>query len=135
MIGIVLISHDDFCVGMLHAAEMICGDLGGQIVTVGLAKDAPVETFDEALRRAVKTVDTGDGIVILADLAGGTPFNRAASLAGTSVRLFGGVNLAFLLELLSAREDGAPDYAEVLAFGHAGLREFVPAELKEEELL
>ena len=44
MIGIVLISHDDFCVGMLHAAEMICGDLGGQIVTVGLAKDAPVET-------------------------------------------------------------------------------------------
>lgn len=70
MIGIVLISHDDFCVGMLHAAEMICGDLGGQIVTVGLAKDAPVETFDEALRRAVKTVDTGDGIVILADLAG-----------------------------------------------------------------
>ena len=112
MIGIVLISHDDFCVGMLHAAEMICGDLGGQIVTVGLAKDAPVETFDEALRRAVKTVDTGDGIVILADLAGGTPFNRAAPLAGTSVRLFG-----------------------VLAFGHAGLREFVPAELKEEELL
>ena len=105
MIGIVLISHDDFCVGMLHAAEMICGDLGGQIVTVGLAKDAPVETFDEALRRAVKTVDTGDGIVILADLAGGTPFNRAAPLAGTSVRLFGGVNLAFLLELLSARED------------------------------
>lgn len=88
MIGIVLISHDDFCVGMLHAAEMICGDLGGQIVTVGLAKDAPVETFDEALRRAVKTVDTGDGIVILADLAGGTPFNRAAPLAGTSVRLF-----------------------------------------------
>lgn len=73
MIGIVLISHDDFCVGMLHAAEMICGDLGGQIVTVGLAKDAPVETLDEALRRAVKTVDTGDGIVILADLAGGTP--------------------------------------------------------------
>lgn len=95
MIGIVLISHDDFCVGMLHAAEMICGDLGGQIVTVGLAKDAPVETLDEALRRAVKTVDTGDGIVILADLAGGTPFNRAAPLAGTSVRLFGGVNLAF----------------------------------------
>jgi mannose/fructose-specific phosphotransferase system component IIA len=71
----------------------------------------------------------------LADLAGGTPFNRAAPLAGTSVRLFGGVNLAFLLELLSARGDGAPDYAEVLAFGHAGLREFVPAELKEEELL
>lgn len=135
MIGIVLISHDDFCAGMLHAAEMICGDLGGQIETVGLAKDAPVEIFDAALRKAVEAVDTGDGVVILADLAGGTPFNRAAALAGTLVRLYGGVNLAFLLELLSAREDGTSDYADALAFGHAGLREFVPAELKEEELL
>ena len=92
MIGIVLISHDDFCVGMLHAAEMICGDLGGQIVTVGLAKDAPVETFDEALRRAVKTVDTGDGIVILADLAGGTPFNRGAAVWRRQSCVFAGAS-------------------------------------------
>ena len=65
MIGIVLISHDDFCVGMLHAAEMICGDLGGQIVTVGLAKDAPVETFDEALRRARTPDIKAEGLPVI----------------------------------------------------------------------
>ncbi len=135
MIGILLISHGDFCIGMMHAAEMICGDLGGQIEAVGLAKDAPVESFDAALRKAVEAVDTGDGVAILADLAGGTPFNRAAPLAGASVRLFGGVNLAFLLELLSAREDGVPDYASAFDFGLAGLREFLPAAVEEEELL
>lgn len=135
MLGIVLISHADICTALLHGAEMICGEVGEKIATVSLLPDSNSSDFDKQVVDAIAQVDTGDGVVILADIAGGTPFNRAARFVHDTTRLIGGVNLAFLLELLSCREDEHIDYAQLIDMGHIGLREFTPVEQQDDELL
>lgn len=135
MLGIVLISHADLCTAMLRAAEMICGEADPQIAAVSLLPDSRPEEFDLELERAILRVDSGDGVALLADLAGGTPFNRAARFSGEKVRLMGGVNLTFFLELLSCREDARIDYPELLRMGQVGLREFVPAPQPDDDIL
>ena len=135
MIGIVLISHADICTALLHGAEMICGEQEKQIETVCLLSDSRLEEFDLQLQRAISKVDTGDGVVILADITGGTPFNRAARFVGENIQLIGGANLALLLELLSSREDKQIDIGEAVQVGLVNLRQFFPVTQSDEDIM
>ena len=135
MLGVVLISHADICTALLHGAEMICGEQKKQIETVSLFSDSRLEEFDSHLQKAISQVDTGDGVVILADITGGTPFNRAAHFVGEKVKLIGGVNLAILLELLSSREDEEIDATELVQVGLINLRQFSPVTQPDEDIL
>jgi PTS system mannose-specific IIA component len=55
---------------------------------------------------AVKNVDSGDGVVILTDMFGGTPSNLAISVMGTGrTEVVAGINLPMLIKLASVRGD------------------------------
>jgi len=55
--------------------------------------------------RAVKSVETGSGVVLLTDMFGGTPSNLAISVMnGARVEVLAGVNLPMLIKLASVRE-------------------------------
>ena len=54
---------------------------------------------------AVERVDTGDGVVILTDMFGGTPSNLAISvMSRPKVEVIAGINLPMLIKLASVRE-------------------------------
>jgi len=54
---------------------------------------------------AVRQSDTGDGVVLLTDMFGGTPSNLAISVMnGGKVEVLAGVNLPMLIKLASVRE-------------------------------
>jgi PTS system mannose-specific IIA component len=62
----------------------------------------------EARRReiatAIKTVDGGQGVIILTDLFGGTPSNLAISLMEAGkIEVIAGINLPMLIRLAKAR--------------------------------
>jgi PTS system mannose-specific IIA component len=55
---------------------------------------------------AVKRVDTGDGVVILTDMFGGTPSNLAISvMSRPKVEVLAGINLPMLVKLAKVRDD------------------------------
>ncbi|NLO87360.1 MAG: PTS sugar transporter subunit IIA [Firmicutes bacterium] len=104
MVGILVISHGSLAAGLKDAAEMIMGQQG-QFQAVGLQPQQSPEEFQEIIRAEVKGLDCGEGVLILADLFGGSPANAAAYLVSDklNVEVVTGVSLPMLLEALTAR--------------------------------
>lgn len=115
MIGIVLVSHAGVCHELKRAAAMIVGDVSQQFEAVGLAEEDNADEFEARLRAAIAQVNSGDGVVIAADLLGGTPFNRAARLVGDGISLVYGMNLALVLQLALDRMSPSFSLEDTLA--------------------
>lgn len=66
-----------------------------------------VESLMERVEAAVDEVNTGEGVLILVDLFGASPFNASARLAMTrdGIEVLAGVSLPMLLELAVQRDD------------------------------
>ena len=120
MVGVVLISHGDMAKGMLNSAGMFFGDLE-QVVACGLYPADSPEDFDVKLTDAIAEVDKGDGVVVLCDLVGGTPCNRAAYKCSSTVKVIGGMNLSLLMELLGARMFGEVNIDNIVQTGKDGI--------------
>lgn len=134
MFGIVLISHGRLAEGMLSAAEMVFGDASRQVAALGLGKDENPEEFGKRIGEAIKKADTGEGVVVLADLLGGTPCNQAAPYAGDRVHILAGLSLVMLLEILGTRESGCPfDLASAIEAAHSGIADYNALLEKEED--
>ncbi len=103
MIGVLAISHGKMAEGMVDAAHMFFGDdLPGVEALCFMSSDNP-EDFDEKLKDAIERVNTGDGVIVFADLMGGTPANRSAYLLSEDVQVITGANMTMMLELLGTR--------------------------------
>ncbi len=103
MIGVLAISHGKMAEGMVDAAHMFFGDdLPGVEALCFMSSDNP-EDFDEKLKGAIERVNTGDGVIVFADLMGGTPANRSAYLLKDDVQVITGANMTMMLELLGTR--------------------------------
>ena len=122
MLGIVLISHGDMANGMLNSAGMFFGETGlQQVTTVSLYPEDSPEDFDVKLADAIKEVNSGDGVVVLADLLGGTPCNRAAYVCSENVQVITGMNLPILMELLGLRMGGEVDVNNLISISRDGI--------------
>lgn len=106
MIGVVVISHGNFAEHLIKSAELIAGKQE-KIVSVHLLEGENPERFEEKLREAVKNVKSGDGVLILADLFGGSTVSVAARFLfeEDKVEVVAGVNMPMLLEVLLNREE------------------------------
>lgn len=124
MIGIVLASHGKFAEGMKDAAEMLFGPLK-QVTCVSLEPGQAAEDFQKRLSEAIHEVDEGNGAIILCDVLGGTPSNRAAFLM-SKVDVIAGVNLSLLLELLGQRLCDEVNIATLMDVGKQGLAHMNP---------
>ena len=81
MIGILLISHGNFSVGIKNSAEMFFSNSIDAFDAIVYNENISLEQFDELLKNKIQELDDGSGIVILGDLAGGTPINRSICLS------------------------------------------------------
>lgn len=112
MIGIVLISHGKMADGMLDSCKLFFGEEISQILSVCLLPENSPEDFDKKIELAISKVDSGDGVLILCDLLGGTPCNRCAYILNDRIQVIAGVNLSILLEFLATR-DSLKDISEL----------------------
>lgn len=103
MKGIVLVSHGDMAKGMAQSATLFFGENIEQLTYCCLQASDNPENFNEVIKEAINKVDTGDGVVIMADLFGGTPCNQSITLLNDSIELIAGMNFAMLLEVLATR--------------------------------
>jgi PTS system mannose-specific IIA component len=105
MIGIVIITHGNLAREFRAVLEHVVGPQD-QIAAIAITPDDDMEERREAILRAMKSVDTGDGAVLLTDMFGGTPSNLAISaMNGANVEVIAGVNLPMLIKLVRVREE------------------------------
>lgn len=103
MIGVLLLSHSKMSEGMLKSLELFFGENIPQIASCCLeGSDAP-ETFDEKIDDALKKVDDGHGVLVFADLLGGTPCNRCMFKLNDRFQVISGMNLTMLIEFMTIR--------------------------------
>ena len=104
MIGLVLVTHGALAVEFKSALEHVVGPQE-QIETVCIGPDDDMEARREDIITAVGTANSGQGVVILTDMFGGTPSNLAISLMETGkIEVIAGINLPMLIRLGSARK-------------------------------
>ena len=107
MIGIHLVSHGDLCSGIIHSLNMIVGDTS-QIEFTKLQEDSDIDIFKNQMLKTSKRLDTGQGIIVLADMFGTTPYNCALynskEFEKERYQIITGFNLPMLIEIALNRE-------------------------------
>lgn len=105
MIGLVLVAHGRLAVEFRAALEHVVGPQS-QIECIAIGPDDDIEALRDDIAAAVKTVDGGDGVVIVTDMFGGTPSNLSISVMNDrGVEVIAGMNLPLLIKLAKARTD------------------------------
>jgi PTS system mannose-specific IIA component len=90
---------------MRHAAEMIVGQQN-QLSVVSVNPGDGGNQLLDTLTAAIKEAESGNGVLLLTDLFGGTPTNVGCTLLGeTNIEVITGFNLPLLIKALTLRGD------------------------------
>ena len=104
MIGFVVVTHGSLGAELINTAEFILGRIEHCKVVSIDGQKAP-ETMRTEIAQAVKSVDEGQGVLILTDMFGGTPSNLSLSfLSEDKVEVLTGVNLPMIIKLAQSRD-------------------------------
>ncbi len=78
MIGIVIVAHGGLAREYLSAVEHVVGEQGGvRAISIEPDHDRPMKQLE--ICAAADAVDTGDGVVVVTDMFGGSPVEPVAA--------------------------------------------------------
>jgi len=124
MFGIVLVSHGAIGEELLRALNHIVGPQQ-QAKALSIQPEDDMDHARHAILSAIGEVNTGDGVVLMTDMFGGTPSNLALSvMPKTNSVVLAGVNLPTLVKLVAMREDGI-DMLEAVTEAAASGRKYI----------
>ncbi|OIO67157.1 MAG: PTS system fructose subfamily IIA component [Zetaproteobacteria bacterium CG_4_9_14_3_um_filter_49_83] len=104
MIGMILIAHAHIASEMRRAVEHVLG-AQTQFEAIDVLDSNDVELIRSQLLIAVKRCDSGAGVIVFADLFGGTPCNIAlAQMQQGQGEIISGFNLPMLIKTASKRK-------------------------------
>ena len=127
MISFILTGHGAFAPGLYDSLQMIAGEQE-HVAVVPFLESQPLAEYEQSLNEsASRLLEESEGVVILTDLLGGTPFRTAmvASQALPNTAVITGTNLPLLIEgsLLRLQAQDAKVLAQQLvATGLEGLQ-------------
>lgn len=109
MIGIVIVAHGGLAGEYLKAIEHVVGAQSG-IRAIAIEADHDRTAKEAEICAAADTVDTGDGVVVVTDLFGGSPSNLSLmACRPQDRRILYGANLPMLIKLAKSRQLGVQD--------------------------
>ena len=113
MIGIVIASHGKLAEELLSTAREIVGDIP-HATSCSVEPGSSPESLRSTIRKAVEAVDDGDGVVVLADLVGGSPCTQSLSLCQQArLEVVTGFNLPMLLKANSLRASAGTSLSDL----------------------
>ena len=123
MIGMVIVTHGRLAEEFVAAAEHVVGPQR-DIRTVCIGPDDDMEERRNDILKAVAEVDSGEGVIVLTDMFGGTPSNLAISMMDKAkVEVIAGINLPMLIKLASVRE--TEDLADAVTAAQEAGRKYI----------
>lgn len=105
MIGIIVTGHSGFATGLTSSLKLLAGEPECYYAVDFLPEDSK-DILTEKIRGAMEQLKNCEGILILADLTGGSPYNVSTRLRmeGTyQMEIIGGVNLGAVIEAVMGR--------------------------------
>lgn len=103
MIGVVIVGHGRLAEEYLAAVEHVVGKQDG-IKAIAISAECDRTQKQEEICKAADSVDTGDGVVVVTDMFGGSPSNLSMKACHCSDRrILYGANLPMLLKLAKSR--------------------------------
>lgn len=103
MIGLVIVTHGGLAVEFRSALEHVVGPQA-QLETIAIGPEDDMASRRDDILAAVRRADSGDGVIVLTDMFGGTPSNLAISVMDEAkVEVIAGINLPILVKLASIR--------------------------------
>lgn len=106
MVGIIVTGHGSFASGIIGGLRLLAGE-PELFETVDFTEEDSINTLTEKLDTAVGRLAGCDGIVIYADLTGGSPFNVSIRLKmdyDGEMEVIGGANLPVVLDGFMSRQ-------------------------------
>jgi PTS system mannose-specific IIA component len=123
MIGMVLVTHGRLADELIAALEHVVGPQEN-VAAVCIGPDDDMEERRAEILASTKKMDSGDGVVLLTDMFGGTPSNLAISVMdNANVEVIAGVNLPMLIKLASVRDQHP--LAEAVAAAQEAGRKYI----------
>lgn len=114
MTGILVISHGRLATELLAAARTIEPALAEQARAITLEWNIDPDAARREIGRAIKELDTGQGVIVLTDMFGGTPTNLSLGfLDPARSEVVTGVNLPMLIKLASTRRQEGQDLRQL----------------------
>ena len=105
MIGLILVTHGQLADEFVNAMEHVVSKQD-DVVTVCIGPQDDMEARRAEIADAITRVDSGNGVILLTDLFGGTPSNLAISLLEKGrTEVVAGINLPMLIRLAGARKE------------------------------
>jgi PTS system mannose-specific IIA component len=104
MIGLLIISHCDLGKELLNAAKLIMGRLEA-VEYISIIQTTESSEMLKSISEKIKKLDSGQGVLVLTDMFGGTPSNLSLSfLEEKKVEVLTGVNLPMVVAAVQDRE-------------------------------
>ncbi len=105
MIGLVIVTHGALALEFRNALEHVVGRQT-QLETVQIGPDDDADARRQEILCAIERVQSGQGVIILTDMFGGTPSNLAISVMDEAhAEVIAGINLPILVKLASIRAE------------------------------
>lgn len=103
MIGVVIVTHGGLAAEFKSALEHVVGPQE-QLETISIGPDDDLDLRRRDMLGALERTNSGEGVVVVTDMFGGTPSNLAISaMEQPDVEVIAGVNLPMLVKLASLR--------------------------------
>jgi len=103
LIGIVIVAHGGLAREYLDAIEHVVGEQHG-VRAIAIEREHDRESKQREISAAADAVDTGDGVVVVTDMFGGSPSNLSLEACRPdNRRILYGANLPLLIKLAKSR--------------------------------
>lgn len=104
MIGLLITGHGNFATGITTSVNLIAGKQAAY-ESVDFLTHYSIVDLENELTKAMENLKDCDGIIVMSDLGGGSPFKSSATIGRNykDVRVIGGANLPMVLETVIAR--------------------------------
>jgi PTS system mannose-specific IIA component len=104
MISVLILTHGNLATELILAAREIDLNLGDATAALSLPWDVDSDDATRQVKKALREVDCGDGVIVLTDMFGGTATNLALPFMDSDrVEVITGVNLPMLVKIGSLR--------------------------------
>ena len=122
MKGLLIVSHGSLAKGTVDTARYIMGKSIEQFDYCCLDEELTLDTFSKMVRGKIRELDSGEGVIILADFYGGSTSRVILPYLADNCELITGFNFPLLMEILMTRIYSDVDVDEIIRKGQHGIK-------------
>ncbi len=122
-VGLLIITHNRIGIELLHSATDMMEVCPLNALALQVNKDCDPDQILEEARKMIKTLDQGNGVLVMTDIYGSTPSNISNRLPdNNAITVISGVNLPMLIRVLNYPSLSLNDLAsKALSGGRDGI--------------